>query len=74
MAVDLQEGYERCASCGHEKASVFYRAEVPETRGVFWGISEKSYPEYLSITCLGCHRKVHVKPGTVKLTGPYIGA
>ncbi len=64
----LQAGYSVCPMCNFEKASVHSREAMPK------GWWSAVVPEHLRVICMGCSHVTLVKPGTIKLTGLYIGA
>ncbi len=65
---ELQDGYDVCPMCNFGKASVHSREAVEKS----WLVTAE--PAHLRIICMGCNHVALVKPGTVELTGLYIGA
>ena len=65
---ELQDGYSVCPMCKFGKASVHSREAVEKT----W--LGAAMPAHLRIICMGCEHVALVKPGTIELTGLYIGA
>ena len=64
----LQDGYDVCPMCKLDKASVHSREAVDKT---WWNAA---IPAHLRVICMGCSHVALVKPGSITLTGLYIGA
>ena len=65
---ELQNGYTNCSMCKHMEAGVHSREAEDKT----W--RHTATPAHLRIICVGCKHVTLVKPGTINLKGPYIGA
>ena len=64
---ELQDGYNVCSMCRFRKAHILAVEAAPKT---WWSAART---EHLRITCMACEHVVLVKPGTVEVTGLYIG-